>query len=77
MKVNLFSYVLFYNVHFLIFQVEKIRKKTVTPYILWASVMRKQIAQDNKDKGFGEVSRIVGEMVSLADRKWLNLVLFF
>ena len=68
-KVNLFSYVLFYNVHFLIFQVEKIRKKTVTPYILWASVMRKQIAQDNKDKGFGEVSRIVGEMVSLADRK--------
>ena len=65
------------NVYFLIFQVEKIRKKTVTPYILWASVMRKQIAQDNKDKGFGEVSRIVGEMVSLADRKWLNLVLFF
>ena len=37
----------------------------MTPYILWASVMRKQIAQDNKDKGFGEVSRIVGEMVSV------------
>ena len=36
----------------------------MTPYILWASVMRKQIAQENKDKGFGEVSRIVGEMVS-------------
>ena len=54
---------------FLILQVEKVRKKTVTPYILWASVMRKQIAQDNKDKGFGELSRIVGEMVSFADRK--------
>ena len=51
---------------------EKVRKKTVTPYILWASVMRKQIAQENKDKGFGEVSRIVGEMVSVLGPVWTN-----
>ena len=36
----------------------------MTPYILYASMVRKQTAEQHKDKGFGEVSRIVGEMVS-------------
>ena len=46
----------------------KERKKPVTPYILYASIVRKQTAEKFKGLGFGEISRIVGDMVSFRSR---------
>lgn len=39
-------------------------KKLVTGYILYTSDVRKAVVQNNPDRSFGEVSRIVGNEVS-------------
>lgn len=39
-------------------------KKLVTGYILYSSEVRKSVAEKNPDKGFGEISRMVGTDVS-------------
>jgi len=39
-------------------------KKLVTGYILYTSDVRKAIVQNNPDRSFGEVSRIVGNEVN-------------
>ncbi len=48
------------------FQVKKEggQKKNVTPYILYASEIRKSVAGANKNRSFGEISRIVGDQVN-------------
>lgn len=38
----------------------KEKKKLVTGYILYSSEVRKSVAEKNPDKGFGEISRMVG-----------------
>lgn len=39
-------------------------KKLVTGYILYTSDVRKAVVQNNPDRSFGEVSRIVGNEVN-------------
>lgn len=39
-------------------------KKLVTGYILYSSEVRKSVAEKNPNKGFGEISRMVGTDVS-------------
>ena len=47
------------------FQVKGQQKKPVTPYILYSSEIRRTIAEQNKASSFGDISRIVGEKVSV------------
>jgi hypothetical protein len=35
----------------------------VTPYILFASEIRKSVTEQNKSSSFGDISRIVGDKV--------------
>ena len=37
--------------------------KSVTPYIVFASEIRRSIVEQNKARTFGEISRIVGDRV--------------
>jgi hypothetical protein len=39
------------------------KAKSVTPYIVFASEIRKSIVDQNKTRSFGEISRIVGDKV--------------
>ncbi len=41
------------------------KAKSVTPYIIFASEIRKSIVEQNKARTFGEISRIVGDKVML------------
>ena len=38
--------------------------KSVTPYIVFASEIRKSIVEVNKNRSFGEISRLVGDKVN-------------
>jgi hypothetical protein len=40
------------------------KAKSVTPYIVFASEIRKSIVETNKSLSFGEISRLVGDKVS-------------
>ena len=40
------------------------KAKSVTPYIIFASEIRKSIVEQNKARSFGEISRIVGDKVT-------------
>ncbi len=42
-----------------------IKSKQVTGYLLYSSDIRKAISQSNPNRTFGEVSRIVGNEVSI------------
>ena len=39
------------------------KAKSVTPYIVFASEIRRSIVEQNKARTFGEISRIVGDRV--------------
>ena len=51
-------------------------KKTVTPYILFSSETRRVITDQHKNCSFGEISRIVGDKVNIANAKIVLMVFF-
>ena len=51
-----------------LFQVKRGGNKNVTPYIIFASQIRKKVSDDNKGATFGEISKIVGDQVSLMSK---------
>ena len=52
----------------LFFQVKRGGNKNVTPYIIFASQIRKKVSDDNKGATFGEISKIVGDQVSFMSK---------
>ena len=51
-----------------IFQVKRGGNKNVTPYIIFASQIRKKVSDENKGATFGEISKIVGDSVSFMSK---------
>ena len=47
------------------FQVKRGGNKNVTPYIIYASEIRKAVTDQNKNCSFGEISKIVGDKVCI------------
>ena len=47
----------------LFFQVKRGGNKNITPYILFASEIRKLVTDENKGASFGEISKLVGDKV--------------
>ena len=45
------------------FQVKRGGNKNITPYILFASEIRKLVTDENKGASFGEISKLVGDKV--------------
>lgn len=46
------------------FQVKRGGNKNITPYIIYASEVRKAVTDQNKNCSFGEISKIVGDKVT-------------
>ena len=51
------------SIIFFFFQVKRGGNKNVTPYIIYASEIRKAVTDANKGASFGEISKIVGDQV--------------
>ena len=47
----------------ILFQVKRGGNKNITPYILFASEIRKLVTDENKGASFGEISKLVGDKV--------------
>ena len=60
-----------------LFQVKRGGNKNVTPYIIYASEIRKAVTDANKGASFGEISKIVGDQVWIFEPQIKRCVLWY